>query len=91
MHLGGRLVNLPNKFVHFSNFVGMLVAGFEKEINSLLKNLEVKKWRGVKISGGKRNHLSTFVLRGNYVNLSAQLITTVFRSLLEERGGTMGV
>lgn len=36
-------VRLPNKFIQFSNFVGMLVVGFEKEISSFLKNLEERK------------------------------------------------
>ena len=52
-------VSLPRKFVNFSNYVGMLVAGFEKEINSLLKNLEARKGRGVKVLGGRRKHFLT--------------------------------
>lgn len=33
----------------------MPVVGFEKEIRSLLKKLEARKGRGVKVSGGKRS------------------------------------
>ena len=51
-------VCLLSKFVQFNNFVGMPIAGFEKEISSFLKNLEERKGRGVKISGGKRNLVS---------------------------------
>ena len=40
---GEDLVCLPSKFVQFSNFVGMLVARFKKEISSFLKNLEERK------------------------------------------------
>ena len=47
-------IRLPNKFIQFSNFVGMLVAGFEKEISSFMKNLEERKGCGVKISSRKR-------------------------------------
>lgn len=56
---GEDTVSLPSKFVHFSNSMGMLVVGFDKKISSLLKNLEARKRSGVKISSGKRNHLST--------------------------------
>ncbi|RVW40643.1 hypothetical protein CK203_079211 [Vitis vinifera] len=51
----GGFVCLPNGFVEFSNCLGMLVLGFEKEISSLLRKLESKKGCGVKCSvHGKR-------------------------------------
>ena len=46
--------HLPNKFVAFSSFPGLPVMGFEKEINSLLKKLELRKGRGIKIARGKK-------------------------------------
>lgn len=43
------LVSLPTKFVNFSSYMRMPVVGFEKEICSLLKKLEVRKRCGVKV------------------------------------------
>ena len=64
--------SLPTKFANFSSFVGILVEGFEKEINSLLKKLEARKGRGVKVPGGKKKKKKTFypllVLRENSEN-----------------------
>lgn len=55
---GADLDSLPNKLVNFSNHVGMLVTGFEKEINSFLKILKLRKGRkerGAKVSSEKSN------------------------------------
>lgn len=53
--LEGEVIDsLPSKFVKFRSFVGMPFEGFEKEISSLLKKLEARKERRVKVSGGKR-------------------------------------
>ena len=46
--------SLPYKFSKFSNLLGMLVKGFEKETSSLMRKMEARKGRGVKISGEKR-------------------------------------
>lgn len=42
------------KFVSFSEFLGFLVEGFEKEVESLLRKLEVRKGRKVVGSSVKR-------------------------------------
>ena len=55
----GRILCLPNGFVEFSNCLGMLVLGFEKEISSLLRKLESKKGCGVKVLGGRRKSMSS--------------------------------
>ncbi|RVW17316.1 Oligouridylate-binding protein 1 [Vitis vinifera] len=52
--------SLPSEFVKLGNFVGMLVVGFEREIISLLKNLEARKSRGVKNLGDKRKPPSSW-------------------------------
>ena len=51
---GEEIVRLPSNIVKFSSGLGMAVAGFKKEINSLLKKLESRKGRGVKGFGGKK-------------------------------------
>ena len=56
---GEDFVCLPNGFVEFSNCLGMLVLGFEKEISSLLRKLESKKGCGVKVLGGRRKSMSS--------------------------------
>ena len=61
---GENLVNLPSKLVNFSNYVGMLVVEFEKEINCLMKKLEARKGCGVKVSSGRRKHLSASCFEG---------------------------
>ena len=50
------LLSLPNKFVNFSSYLGMPIVGFEKEIRSLLKKLEARKWCGAKGAGSERSH-----------------------------------
>ena len=45
---GEEVVSLPSSFVKFSNSLGMLVAGLEKETNLLLKKLDSRKGKGVK-------------------------------------------
>ena len=55
--------SLPSEFVKLGNFVGMLVVGFEREIISLLKNLEARKSRGVKNLGDKRKSPSSWFER----------------------------
>lgn len=47
------------KFVTFSNFLGLPVAGLEKEINSLLKKMESRKVHRVKVARGKKKLLLT--------------------------------
>ena len=42
---GEVLDSLPSNFVNFNSFLGLPVKGFEKEINSLLKKLELRKGR----------------------------------------------
>ena len=64
LDLGGivereEVVSFPSGFVKFSNYLGMPVVGFKKEINSLLRKLELRKGRGVKVSGGKRKPLAS--------------------------------
>lgn len=49
--------DLPNMFANFSNFMGMHVVGFEKEINTLLRKMEARKGHKVKVSKGKRKTL----------------------------------
>ena len=61
---GEDLVNLPSKLVNFSNYVGMPVVEFEKEINCLMKKLEARKGCGVKVSSGRRKHLSASCFEG---------------------------
>ena len=56
---GEEIVRLPSNIVKFSSGLGMAVAGFKKEINSLLRKLELRKGRGVKVSGGKRKPLAS--------------------------------
>lgn len=51
--------SLPCKFAKFSSFVGMPLAGFKEEISSLLREMEARKGRGVKFSGGKRKTISS--------------------------------
>ncbi|KAL6335611.1 hypothetical protein AAG906_030745 [Vitis piasezkii] len=51
---GEEIVRLPSNIVKFSSGLGMAVAGFKKEINSLLKKLESRKGRGIKGFGGKK-------------------------------------
>ena len=64
MCFGGEdLVNLPSKLVNFSNYVGMPVVEFEKE-NCLMKKLEARKGCGVKVSSGRRKHLSASCFEG---------------------------
>ncbi|RVX20387.1 AP-2 complex subunit alpha-1 [Vitis vinifera] len=56
---GEDFASLPRGFVELSNCLGILVLGFEKEINSLLRKLEAKKGCGVKASGGRQHSLSS--------------------------------
>ena len=61
--VGEDLVSLSSKLVNFSNYLGMPVAGCEKEINSflsLLWNLESRKGHEVKVLGRKRILPSSF-------------------------------
>ncbi|RVW34265.1 hypothetical protein CK203_093009 [Vitis vinifera] len=46
--------SLPYEFTKLSNFLGMPMAGYEREITSLLRKLEARKGRGLKISMGKK-------------------------------------
>ena len=46
-------------FLKFSNYVGMPILGYEKEISSILRKLESQKGRGVKVLGGKSKSLSS--------------------------------
>ena len=64
-------ISLPNKFVHFSNFVGMLVMGFKKEISSLKRIWSQEKGMGLRSQVEKGIISRHLVLRGNHVNLSA--------------------
>ena len=45
---------LFNKMTNFSNFVGMPMVGFEKEIISLLRKMDTRRGHSVKASGEKR-------------------------------------
>ena len=56
---GEDLVNFPSKLVNFSNYVGMPVVEFEKEINCLMKKLEARKGCGVKVSDRKSTRLNS--------------------------------
>lgn len=59
MAKGKDLVSFPNGFIEFNNYLGMPVAGFKKEINSLLKKLDLKKGRGVMVLGGRIKPLAS--------------------------------
>ena len=50
---------LPCKFAKFNNILGILVVGFENEINSLPRKMEARKGCRVKIPGGKRKTFSS--------------------------------
>ena len=56
---GEEFTSLPKGFVEFSTCLGLPILGVEKEINSLLRKLEAKKGRGVKLSGGGRKSMSS--------------------------------
>ena len=51
--------NLSRQLANLSSFVGMLVAGFEKEISSLMWKMKARKGHGVKVSRGKKNPFSS--------------------------------
>ena len=59
---GEEFASLPKGFVKFSNCLGLPILGFEKEISSLLRKLEAKKGRGVKVLGGGRKSMSSLRL-----------------------------
>lgn len=68
---GEDLDSLPSKFVNFSNYVGMPMTWFKKEISSFLKILESRKGRkgcGAKISSRKRTLPSTSYFREKFIN-----------------------
>lgn len=88
--VGEDLDSIPNKFVNFSNCVGMLVVGFEKEISSILRKLESIKGHGVKILGRKRILPSSSRFEREIGKLGARLITLVLLSLSGEGGGALG-
>ncbi|RVW17850.1 Protein FAM91A1 [Vitis vinifera] len=88
--VGEDLDSIPNKFVNFSNCVGMLVVGFEKEISSILGKLESIKGHGVKILGRKRILPSSSRFEREIGKLGARLITLVLLSLSGEGGGALG-
>ena len=46
--------NGKNKLIDVSSFVGMPVAGFEKEISSLLRNMEAGEGHGVEALRGEK-------------------------------------
>ena len=58
---GEEVVSLPSSLgksvFFFSRSLGMPVTSLEKEISLLLKKLDLRKGRGVKGSGGKKNSL----------------------------------
>ena len=54
---GEEFVCLPRGFVKFSNCLGMPISGYEKEISSLLRKLELQKGQGVKVLGGRRKSM----------------------------------
>lgn len=73
---GEDLDSLPSKFVNFSNYEGMPMAGFGKEINPFLKILESrkgKKGHGAKVSSGKRNLPSTFYFEREICKLECSI------------------
>ena len=49
--------SLGKSVFFFSRSLGMPVTSLEKEISLLLKKLDLRKGRGVKGSGGKKNSL----------------------------------
>ena len=56
---GAYSASLPSKFVDFSNFLGLLVVGFENEITFLLRKIKLRKGCEIKVSRGSRKFLST--------------------------------
>lgn len=86
--VGEDLDSIPNKY--FSNCVGMLVVGFEKEISSILRKLESIKGHGVKILGRKKILPSSSRFEREIGKLGARLITLVLLSLSGEGGGALG-
>ena len=59
--LGGENINnLPSGLVEFGNCLGMPIAGFEKEICALIRKMESRKGRGIRMSGGKKRCSSHF-------------------------------
>ena len=67
----------------------ILVAEFEKEINSLLRKMESRKVRGVKVVGEKKKSLSATCLEGRLKSLNAWSITNALFSQPGEGGGAM--
>ena len=56
-------LSFSGKFVEVSSFLGLLVVGFEKEINSLLRKMESRKGHGVEVSKGSRKFSLTRLVR----------------------------
>ena len=67
----------------------ILVAEFEKEINSLLRKMESRKVRGVKVVGEKKKSLLATCLEGRLKSLNAWSITNALFSQPGEGGGAM--
>ena len=57
---GENIDSLSNGLVEFSNCLRMPTTGFEKEICTLFKKMELRKGRGMRISGGKKRFFSCF-------------------------------
>ena len=63
--------SLPYEFTKLSNFLGMPMAGYEREITSLLRKLEASKGRGLKISMGKKKTCSSSCVKREIQKLYA--------------------
>lgn len=58
---GEGLVSLLGRFVMLNNYLGVLVEGYEKELCSLLRKLELRKGRGVKVLREKSKPLASSI------------------------------
>ena len=89
---GEDFASLPRGFVELSNCLGILVLGFEKEINSLLRKLEAKKGCGVKASGGRQHSLSSSRLEKEIRRLKCSVNYNSVPSMVKGKGrGGCGV
>ena len=58
---GEGLVSLLGRFVMLNNYLGVPVKGYEKELCSLLRKLELRKGRGVKVLREKSKPLASSI------------------------------
>ena len=79
----------PNGFVKFTNCLGMPVAGFEKKICALVRKMESRKGRDVRVTRSKKRSSSRFKREIRKLEYSVNYNSSLF--IARGRGSGAGV